>query len=84
MTKVSVFGQSEVKETEKKKIELVLMSTTRHEVWTKEHCCEAKKYKEVVLLSKNYDKDYDLIFGRDINNKGFDGVFLGHWNDGVV
>jgi len=82
MTKTSIFGQSEVKQEEKKPIEFVKSCLFGND-WEKNEA-HPSEYENIVLLEKNYNtKGFDLMWAYDAApNHGT--LYLGHWNDGIV
>lgn len=82
MTKTSIFGQSEVKQEEKKQIEFVkYLSRVDGTLGVKP--CSPDDYENVTLLQKNYTTEFDLMWAYDDDpNEGY--IYLGHWNDGIV
>lgn len=82
MTKTSIFGQSEVKQDEKKPIEFVKY-LRKIDIELGDNCTEPSKYTNIVLLQKSYTGNLDLMYAYNENpNGGY--LYLGHWNDGIV
>lgn len=81
-TKISIFGQPEVKQEKKlKSIELVKYKDERDCICITDSI--ASNFKYIELRQKNYlCGGYDLILAWDKPDYVY--VFLGHWNDGVV
>ncbi len=78
MTKVSIFGQPEVKE--KKKIEF--LNCFNGEGLSSAHAFPSD-YANVTLLSKGYGVNAkDVMLAWDTVETG--SIYIGHWNDGVV
>ena len=70
------------KEEEGKKVptEFVKIITSQHVIPTK---TKPMGYDVVVLIEKNYDNEFDLMYAT-YSGKDMCGVaYLGHWNDGV-
>ena len=80
MTKTSIFGQSEVKQEEKKPIELTFCLQSHSDNLYKSNYKVEGMYKELVLLYNN--GTYDVILAIEETDRKI--LFLGHWNDGVV
>lgn len=82
MTKTSVFGQPEKKESEKKPIQLVKALIDSELTDMND---DPSSFHVVMLLEKGYSKSEtpDLMWAYwEDNNKGC--LYLGHWNDGIV
>jgi len=80
MTKCIVLGE-QPKEESKKPIEFKHYITYDLDKSTP---CDPRQYKNIELIRPNYTKEgYDLMFAYD-HNRSFGGLYLGHWNDGVV
>jgi len=82
MTKTSIFGQSEVKQEEKKPIKFVK--------YISKSFCEFQdarikpiEWGRVMLLNPNYTDDLDLMWAYD-GDPNYGVLYLGHWNDGIV
>jgi len=82
MTKTSIFGQSEVKQEEKKPIEFI-EHLTKADLKFRKSKDNPKNWKNITLLQKSYNNDLDLMWAFDESpNQGY--LYLGHWNDGIV
>ena len=82
MTKTSIFGQSEVKQEEKKPIEFVKYLSISKEKFG-EAVRKPNIWENVILLEKDYTCNFDLMWAYDSNpNCGC--LYLGHWNDGIT
>jgi hypothetical protein len=82
MTKTSIFGQSEVKQEEKKPIEFVKVLGANNEF--RDSKITPESWCNVMLLQKNYNADLlDLIWAYD-KDPNLGCLYLGHWNDGIV
>jgi hypothetical protein len=80
MTKVIIIGEQPEKK-ELKPIEFVKYLYSDSEF--KPNCSNPQKFTNIELISKNYFKEYDLMFAYDENrSKGI--LYLGHFNDGIV
>jgi hypothetical protein len=89
MTKTSIFGQSEVKQEEKKPIEAIKFLNSKGEFQTASHDLNYDirngMMKSITLLKR--DDCLDRLDGLDvfIGDRGdYQEVYLGHWNDGVI
>lgn len=83
MTKVTILGQGEVKQPEKKKIEFVKwVNPNGKEIKGAAHRPSHFRFIELVCAS-NGDEALDVMFAYD-SNRNNGNLYLGHFNDGVV
>ncbi|AMR34165.1 hypothetical protein A0256_23290 [Mucilaginibacter sp. PAMC 26640] len=80
MTKVTILGQAEAAEPEKKKI--VFVRDCFYEEWV-DSDTKPSMWMNIELVAIGFADGYDLMFGYD-TDRGDGGLHLGHFNDGVV
>lgn len=88
MTKVTILGEAQGAELEKKKIEFVKVLKASGEFETPNKIDAPDNWEHLTLLEKNYtNSNLDLMFCRssiDDKDPSNTGPYLGHFNDGVV
>lgn len=80
-TKVTVLGKEPKKELKKISVTYCLQGNGK-DVYKLPYSENLKEYQEVILISKNYSEDLDVILGKHKDHG--DVLFMGKWNDGIV
>lgn len=81
MTKVIILGQEPKKQKKLKPIEFVKQCSSY--VWEDKYI-NPNEWENIVLITKNFTHEFDLMFAYDDENMPGGVLYLGHFNDGIV
>lgn len=83
MTKITILGQEPTQKKELKPIEFIKSITTSIKTEFIETSQFPHNWENITLIQEKFSEGLDLMFAYDVN-RVYRGLFLGHFNDGIV